>query len=116
MELAGGVMRGNQPAGSRNWLLPAAAAEDQKYLAVGDAEHGEMIVGLEHVQAEAVAIEADGRTQIVRVQAGFHDAVDFRRAHFVSPVQTKTELSSLARRLVCGNLADGRGLARAFRH
>ena len=76
MELSRGPMRRNHPAGSVDWLQSSTDSEHDQNLLVRHAEHTEPFAGFEQAQSELVSIETHRAGEIVRVKAGFKDAVN----------------------------------------
>jgi hypothetical protein len=81
VQLACGVVRRNHAAGRGDRFQSSAASKNKENLSIRHAEHAEPIAGFEQPQTELLLVEANRAGKIVRVKAGFNDAVDARGGH-----------------------------------
>jgi len=79
--LARGVVWWNHSAGRGERLQSSTAAEQKQHLLIHHPEHAEPLTGFEQLQSELVLVKANRAGKIVRVEAGFNDAVNAWGGH-----------------------------------
>jgi len=86
VQLSCGLMRRDHAAGGGKRFRFAAAFENEENLLIRHAEDAESFVGFDQPKSQPLLVEANRAGKIIRVEAGFDNAVDVwrRRSNFSS--------------------------------